>query len=58
MAKLQAAVEKAMKNPEHMQKMEKMGLTVDGRKGEEYKKLVAEEEKALADVAHLLGWKK
>lgn len=58
MAKLQAAVEKAMKNPEHIQRMEKMGLVVDGRKGEEYKKLIAEEEKALAAVAHLLGWKK
>jgi len=58
LAKLQTAVVKAMQNPEHIQKMEKMGFVVDSRKGDEYKKLVAEEEKSLAAVAKLLGWKK
>ncbi len=58
MEKLQMAVEKAMKNPEHIKKMEAMGLAVDGRKGEDYKKMVAEEEKNLKGLVYLLGWKK
>ena len=54
--KLQTAFEKAMKNPEHIQKMEKLGLIVDGRKGEEFKKLLKEEEQITIGLKSLLGW--
>ncbi|KYZ75666.1 hypothetical protein AXX12_10660 [Anaerosporomusa subterranea] len=58
LAKLQTVVGNAMKNPDHVEKMKKMGLVVDGRTGEDYKKLVTEEEQALRSLVHLLGWKK
>lgn len=54
--KLQAAVDKAIKNPEHIKKMEAMGLTVDGRIGAAYKDLLKEEEKTTVELKPLLGW--
>ncbi|MHC1759109.1 MAG: tripartite tricarboxylate transporter substrate-binding protein [Negativicutes bacterium] len=58
LAKLQKVVGDSMKNPEHVAKLKKMGLIVDGRVGEDYKKLVSEEEKSLRGLVYLLGWKK
>lgn len=55
-AKLQAALEKAMKNPEHVQKMREMGLEIDATKGEEYKKILKQEEAKMISVKGLLGW--
>ncbi|MCX7780105.1 MAG: tripartite tricarboxylate transporter substrate binding protein [Negativicutes bacterium] len=54
--KLQTAFEKAMKNPEHVQKMEKMGLTVHYLKGDDYKNLLKAEEKVIQNLKPLLGW--
>lgn len=54
--KLQAAMEKAVKNPEHVKKMEAMGLTIDGRSGAAYKGLLQEEEKTTIELKPLLGW--
>ena len=56
LAKLQTAFQNAMKNPEHIQKLEKLGLVVDGRTGEEFKKLLKEEEKIAIELKPLLGW--
>lgn len=55
-AKLQSALEKAMKNPEHVQKMKEMGLEIDGTKGEEYKKILKQEEAKMISIKGLLGW--
>ena len=55
-AKLQDAFEKAMNNPEHVQKMSDMGLTVDGIKGEEFKQLLKKEEETMSQMKGLLGW--
>jgi tripartite-type tricarboxylate transporter receptor subunit TctC len=56
LAKLQTAFQNAMKNPEHIQKLEKLGLVVDGRTGDEFKKLLKEEEKIAIELKPLLGW--
>lgn len=54
--KLQAAFAKAVKNAEHVKKMETMGLTIDGRTGGAYKELLKEEEKTITELKPLLGW--
>ncbi|MDK2822830.1 MAG: hypothetical protein PWQ67_646 [Clostridia bacterium] len=54
--KLIAAFEKAMDAPEHVKKMEDMGLLVKWMKGEEYKKFLKEDEASVIKVRDLLGW--
>jgi len=55
-AKLQEALEKAMTNPEHVQKMSDMGLNIDTTKGEDFKKLLQKEEASVNELKGLLGW--
>ena len=55
-AKLQTAIEKAMKNPEHIQKMKEMGLEIDGTKGDAYKQMLKKEEATMIGLKSLLGW--
>lgn len=55
-AKLQDAIEKALKNPEHIKKMKEMGLDVDGTKGEAYKQILKKEEQTMISLKSLLGW--
>ncbi|MCX7780101.1 MAG: tripartite tricarboxylate transporter substrate binding protein [Negativicutes bacterium] len=54
--KLQTAFEKAMKNPEHIKKMQEMGLEIDGTKGEAYKQMLKKEEATMNSLKSLLGW--
>lgn len=56
-AKLQAAFEKAMKNPDHVKKMNEMGVNVDGTKGEALVQTLKKEEAIMNDLKGLLGWK-
>lgn len=53
---LQEAFEKAMNNPEHIEKMKEMGLNIDTTKGEEFKKLLQKEEETTKGLKDLLGW--
>lgn len=53
---LQNAFEKAMKNPEHVEKMAELGLNIDTTKGEEFKKLLQKEEETTKGLKDLLGW--
>lgn len=55
-AKLQTALDKAMKDPEHVKKMNDMGLNIDTTKGAEFKEMLKKEEKAVNDLKSLLGW--
>ncbi|WP_248928411.1 tripartite tricarboxylate transporter substrate binding protein [Paenibacillus hamazuiensis] len=55
-AKLQEALEKAMKNPEHVKKMSDMGLNIDTTKGEDFKKMLQKEEAGVNELKSLLGW--
>jgi len=55
--KLVAAFEKAMKNPEHIKKMEEMGLEVKFLTGPDYLKLLKADEDGVRGVFDLLGWK-
>ena len=52
------AFEKAMKNPEHIKKMEEMGLEVKFLKGQDYIKLLKADEDGVRSVFDLLGWDK
>jgi len=54
--KLQAAFEKAINDPEQKKKMEEMGLQVDFRKGNDYAKMLKEEEAGVMELKSLLGW--
>jgi tripartite-type tricarboxylate transporter receptor subunit TctC len=56
LTKLNAAFEKAINNAEQMKKMEEMGLQVDFRKGEDYKKMLKDEETGVLELKKLLGW--
>ncbi|MDK2877418.1 MAG: hypothetical protein PWR06_134 [Thermoanaerobacteraceae bacterium] len=56
--KLVAAFEKAINNPEHIKKMNDMGLDVKFLKGDDYMKLLKDDEKGVLEVSDLLGWKK
>jgi tripartite-type tricarboxylate transporter receptor subunit TctC len=56
--RLVAAFEKGITNPEHVKKMEDMGLEIKFMKGEEFRKFLKSDEDALKSVSDLLGWKK
>ncbi len=56
--KLVAAFEKAITNPEHVKKMEDMGLEVKFMKGDEFRKFLKSDEDAIKSVNDLLDWKK
>ena len=47
-----------MKNPEHIKKMEEMGLEVKFLKGQDYIKLLKADEDGVRSVFDLLGWDK
>ncbi|WP_053365773.1 tripartite tricarboxylate transporter substrate binding protein [Bacillus sp. FJAT-27245] len=53
---LQDAFEKAINNPEHIAKMEELGLNVDLHIGEDYKNILLEEEKVVSNLKSVLGW--
>lgn len=53
---LQGAFEKAINNPEHIAKMEELGLNVDLLVGEDYKNMLLEEEKVVSELKGVLGW--
>ncbi|MFC0272080.1 tripartite tricarboxylate transporter substrate binding protein [Metabacillus herbersteinensis] len=51
-----AALEKGIKNKEQVDKMANMGLQVDFKAGNEYMKVLKEDEQRVKDQGHLLGW--
>jgi tripartite-type tricarboxylate transporter receptor subunit TctC len=53
---LRIAFIKGMNNPEHLKKMEEMGLMVDVRSGDAYSKMLKEEEDGVKELRPLLGW--
>ncbi|MDQ7734876.1 tripartite tricarboxylate transporter substrate binding protein [Halomonas sp. SpR1] len=53
---LQAAFVKGMQDPEHLAKMEEMGLMVDIRTGDAYREMLEEEEEGVRSLEGLLGW--
>lgn len=54
--KLQAAFIKGLENPEQLEKMDKMGLQVDVKFGEEYEQMLAAEENGVKELKEVLGW--
>ncbi|MCM3651372.1 tripartite tricarboxylate transporter substrate binding protein [Metabacillus litoralis] len=53
---LQAALEKAINNAEHIKKMEKTGTQVSYATSEEYRKMLEQDIKDITDLKDLLGW--
>ncbi len=53
---LKNAFEKGLANAVHLEKMEAMGLEVDVRTGEEYKKMLEGEEERVLELKSTLGW--
>ncbi len=53
---LKAAFIKGLSHPEHLKKMEEMGLMVDIVTGNDYRKMMKEEEDGLKELKSLLGW--
>ncbi len=51
------ALDKAINNPEHKEKLAKMGLAVDYRAGADYTNLLKELEKDVLSMKDVLGWK-
>jgi len=47
---------KGMNDPEHLKKMDEMGLMVDIKTGEDYKQMLVEEEDGVKELNSLLGW--
>lgn len=56
LAVLRTAFIEGMNNPEHLQKMNEMGLKVDIRTGDDYRKMLQEEEDGVKELGPLLGW--
>ena len=53
---LRAAFEKGITNEEQVKKMGDMGLEVDFKKGDDYTKLLKEDEDGVKALGHLMGW--
>lgn len=53
---LRKALEKGIKNKEQIEKMSEMGLQVDYAEGEDYMKMLKQDEQAVKDLRGLLGW--
>ncbi|QEW08291.1 tripartite tricarboxylate transporter substrate binding protein [Nitrincola iocasae] len=53
---LQEAFITGMQDPEHLAKMAEMGLKVDIRTGDAYRKMLEEEEEGVRSLGELLGW--
>lgn len=53
---LMAAFIKGLSHPEHLKKMDEMGLAVDVRTGDDYRKMLQEEEDDVKELKPLLGW--
>ncbi|QOY38255.1 tripartite tricarboxylate transporter substrate binding protein [Anaerobacillus isosaccharinicus] len=51
-----AAFEKALNDPEHIEKMENMGLEVKPMYRDEYRNFLTEDEAGVKEVLDLLGW--
>jgi tripartite-type tricarboxylate transporter receptor subunit TctC len=47
---------KGMNDPEHLKKMDEMGLMVDIRTGDDYKQMLVDEEDGVKELNSLLGW--
>lgn len=56
--KITAAFEKAINNPDHAKKMEDMGLQLKFLKGQDYMKLLKDDEDQVKSVFDLLEWNK
>jgi len=56
--KITDAFEKAINSPEHIKKMEEMGLQVSFLKGQDYMKLLKDDEDQVKSVFDLLEWNK
>ncbi|HWQ74996.1 MAG TPA: tripartite tricarboxylate transporter substrate binding protein [Syntrophomonas sp.] len=54
--KLQSAIEKAMNNPQHIEKADEMGIILDSTKGEALYEMLKEKENAILEVRDQLGW--
>jgi tripartite-type tricarboxylate transporter receptor subunit TctC len=54
--RLEAAFVSGMQDPEHLARMEEMGLMVDIRTGDDYRNMLEEEEKSVRALEGLLGW--
>lgn len=53
---LQEAFVDGMQDPEHLAKMEELGLLVDIRTGDSYREMLEEEEQGVRALENLLGW--
>jgi len=53
---LTAAFIKGMNNPEHLKKMDEMGLLVDIKTGDAYKEMLLAEEAGVTELKSILGW--
>lgn len=53
---LTTAFIKGMNNPEHLKKMDEMGLLVDIRTGDAYKEMLLAEEAGVTELKSILGW--
>ncbi|GEN81871.1 hypothetical protein SLU01_01830 [Sporosarcina luteola] len=56
LAKLQEALEKAVNNEEHIQKMADLGYGVNYENGDDYMTVLKKDEEAVIDLKGLLGW--
>ncbi|GAA0410556.1 tripartite tricarboxylate transporter substrate binding protein [Cocleimonas flava] len=54
--KLRESFIKGMNAPEHLKKMEEMGLQVDIKTGDDYKKMLMDEEQGVIELKPILGW--
>lgn len=58
LAKLQTAFKNAIANPEHVEKMKKMGVLTDYMDGQPYVDYVRQNEESAKSLADLMGWNK
>lgn len=54
--RLEEAFITGMQAPDHLSKMEEMGLMVDIRTGDAYREMLKEEEESIKELEELLGW--
>ncbi|MFS0776695.1 tripartite tricarboxylate transporter substrate binding protein [Neobacillus sp. 3P2-tot-E-2] len=53
---LETAMDKAMNNPEHIEKLAELGVEIHGIKGEEYMNYLKEQEASMIKLKSVFGW--
>jgi tripartite-type tricarboxylate transporter receptor subunit TctC len=54
--KLNGALEKAMNNPEHVEKLAELGVEIHGLQGKEYIDFLKEQEASMIELKDVFGW--